>query len=318
MRWLCPGIVAAVAFLVAWVAVRHRTAGHPLAALRAWLGFGRGVRDLSRILEMPSGDLRKYEPYYRRHSIPKRSGGFRTLFIPDDETKALQRRILRRVLAGLRAHPAATGFERGKSILDNALPHAGRAVVVRTDVVDFFPTTRAERVEAYFRRIGWNAAAARVLTHLTTWDGGLPQGAPTSPRLSNLVNFHLDHLLARHAEARYGGRYTRYADDITFSFEKDRGRRVRGILQITRRTLRGFGYRMHRRKKLSVRRRHERQVVTGLVVNDRPRLPRATRRWLRAVRHHRATGRPMTLTEAQLQGWTAFEHMLRRDGTGSA
>jgi len=186
-------------------------------------------------------------------------------------------------------------------------------VVIRIDLIDFFPSTTASRVEAYFRRIGWNAEAAELLTRLTTHEGGLPQGAPTSPRLSNLVNFYLDVQLTRLA-ARYRGVYTRYADDLTYSFPRDYPRRMRGIDQKTRRILKHRGYQINY-KKLRILRRHQRQTVTGLVVNDHPQLPRRTRRWLRSVRHHVRTGRPITLTEEQLLGWTAFELMTLRAQT---
>ena len=69
-------------------------------------------------------------------------------------------------------------------------------------------------------------------------------------------------------------------------------------------------YQAHRRKNLSVRRQHQRQGVTGLVVNDRPRLPRETRRWLRAVRHHFLNNRPMTISRDQLMGWIGIQRML--------
>jgi len=215
------------------------------------------------------------------------------------------------VLAKLNCHAAAHGFERGRSIVTNARPHARQAVVIRMDIVDFFPATTAERVEKYFRRIGWDAKAAAILTRMTTYDGGLPQGAPTSPRISNLVNVRLDHQLNAWAVYR-GGSYTRYADDITFSLTRDYFRRVRGIIQYTKRTLKAFGYEMHERQKLSIRRRHTQQLVTGLVVNERVRLPRTTRRWLRAVRHRLETTGDCTLNHRQLQGWTALESMVDR------
>ncbi len=283
----------------------------PKEAKRAREGRGLAVPELARRLGMPERELRSFEPRYRRATIPKRSGGVRELLVPDDATKQLQRSLLHRLLRRLRAHPAAHGFERGRSIVTNALPHAGRAVVLRADIVDFFPSTSAERVDAYFRRVGWDAEAAALLTRLTTHEGGLPQGAPTSPRLSNLVNFHLDAVLAAFA-ARRRAAYTRYADDISISFAKDRPRRVRGALQKVRAVLKAKGYRMHGRKKLSIRRRHQRQVVTGLVVNDHVALPRRTRRLLRAMRHRLATTGSATLIEAQLQGWTALEGMVRR------
>src|SRR5439155_7805779 len=116
----------------------------------------------------------------------------RTITAPAEPLKNMQRRILLRLLARLRAHPCATGFERRQSIVTHALVHVGRDVVIKLDLKDFFTATKADRVEAYFRRIGWDADAAALLTNLCTHDSSLPQGAPTSPRLSNLVNHRLD------------------------------------------------------------------------------------------------------------------------------
>lgn len=294
--------------LRAWY--RNLFSDHPWAWLRAKLGWGLGIDELARRLGLTVDELNGFQPSYREAWIPKRSGGKRRLLVPDVETKRLQRRILCRLLAKLRAHDASRGFERGRSIVDNAAPHVGAAVVVRFDVVDFFPTTKSTRIEAYFRRIGWNRVAAQWLTRLTTHEGGLPQGAPTSPRLSSLVNFGLDERFARYAR-RKRGQYTRYADDLTFSFPRDKGRRVRGLAQRVKRVLRTHGYELHTRKKWSVRRRSQRQVVTGLVVNERVQLPRSRRRWLRAVKHRFEIGRAATIGLAQLRGWLAFDAMVR-------
>ncbi len=311
--WIALGVALVVFAVLAARASRGRprwSDPRPEEAQRAFDGKGLGIEELARRLGMGPRELRSFTPSYREARIPKRSGGTRRLLVPDDRTKAIQRRILRRLLDRLRAHPAANGFERGRSIVHNALPHVGRAVVLKLDVVDFFPATAAHRLDGYFRRIGWDADAAELLVRLTTHENGLPQGAPTSPRLSNLVNYHIDGQLAALA-ARRRGSYTRYADDITFSFEKDRPRRVRGIAQKARKILAANGYLMHVRRKLSVRRAHERQAVTGLVVNAKVALPRERRRWLRAVRHRMATGKAATITPAELQGWDAFERMVR-------
>src|SRR5262249_23095452 len=126
----------------------------------------------------------------------------RRILTPDERLKTIQRCILRRLLARLHCHPAATGFERSKSIIDNAQVHVGKAVVVRMDLKDFFASTRAERVRSYFRKISWNREASGLLVRLCTYQGGLPQGAPTSPRLSNLVNYRLDARLVALAARR--------------------------------------------------------------------------------------------------------------------
>lgn len=300
-----------------------------LWGLFRWLfrGRGHGVEELARRLGMTVAELRAFQPTYREFTIPKRSGGSRRILAPSDDLKALQRRILRRLLARLRAHPAATGFERGHSIVTNARAHAGQAVVVRMDLKDFFPATQAKRVRGYFRQVGWNRPAADLLTRLCTFDGGLPQGAPTSPRLSNLVNYRLDARLTglatrrrlrnprtagRLEERPVGATYSRYADDITFSFPTDDRTTIRYVVRMTGYIVAREGYELHKRRKLRVLRRHMCQQVTGLVVNARVNLPRRTRRWLRAVEHHVATDRAPTLTPTQLAGWRALREMIAR------
>jgi RNA-directed DNA polymerase len=300
--------------------------------LLGWLFHGRGhdVAELARRLDVDPRELGMIDPQYREFTIPKRSGGKRRILAPVPELKALQRRILRRLLARLRVHPAATGFERGKSIVTNARVHVGQAVVMRFDIRDFFPSTTAKRLKHYFRRIGYNRPAAKLLIRLCTHEGGLPQGAPTSPRLSNLVNYRLDARLAGMAR-RLGGTYTRYADDITVSFSDDdaaASNRQHAMQRFLRQVVQENGYQLHRRKKRSVRRRHHRQLVTGLVVNERVNLPREVRRRLRAIEHrarlsrttsledyqplsHHSREEP-TLSESQLEGWRAFQTMIAR------
>jgi len=303
------------------VALRNwfRALGNALGAFWKWLWEGKGfdVAELARRLDLPADQLLGFVPTYQERRIPKRSGGQRVLSVPADDLKRLQRRLLRRLLKRLRCHPAAKGFQSGESIVTNALPHVGQAVVVRLDLRDFFPATTAARVHRYFRRIGWTRPAARLLTQLCTHQGGLPQGAPTSPRLSNLLNFRLDRRIAAMAK-KLGAHYTRYADDMTLSFAHDERQRIRYVIRFVRRVAAAEGYRLHSRNKLRVRRQHQQQRVTGLVVNAGARLPRQTRRWLRAVAHHLRAGRPATLTPQQLAGWQAFDQMITSQARAAA
>jgi RNA-directed DNA polymerase len=287
---------------------RH-THGHPILWLKRLLGIGKNVHRLAEWLETDVDVLRHWQPAYRETRIPKKNGGHRILHVPDDDLKALQRRILRRLLAKPRTHPAAMAYERGKSIADNARPHVGRKVVIKLDLVDFFPSCRAERVEKYFRYIGWDMEAAAVLTRLCTHKDGLPQGAPTSPRLSNLLMFGFDEALTRFVRRRKGA-YTRYADDITISFPKDYPRRIRGTIQLVKRLAKPQGLMVHCRKKLLILRRHQQQRVTGIVVNEKMQLPRLVRRTLRAVEHRLKTGQEATMTREQLAGMRAYEAMI--------
>jgi RNA-directed DNA polymerase len=266
--------------------------------------------ELARRIGLPLPEIQRVAIDYRDVQIPKRSGGVRKLSIPNAVLKTLQRRLLHRVFGKLQAHPAAYGFERGKSIADHARQHVGRAVVVKFDLRDFFTATTAPRVEAYFRTIGWNAEAAALLTKLCTWQGSLPQGAPTSPRLSNLVNYALDAKLDR-VRRKGDGRYSRYADDLTFSYDAVKRSDLGWLIQSTREVCAQFGYRLNRRK-TRIMRRHQRQQVTGLVVNDKIALPRETRRRLRAIEHQRRRRGECSLSDEQLAGWQAFRAMVEK------
>lgn len=289
----------------------------PEAELRAWLGSGPAW-------------ARGYE--YRRFTLPKRRGGVRLINAPTDKLKALQRRVLRRLLNPLAPHPAATGFVRGRSIVDNARPHVGQGVVINLDLQDFFPSLTAARVEALFRALGWDSEAARILTAICTLDGVLPQGAPTSPALSNLACLKLDARLAALAR-RYGGAYTRYADDITLSFPAfGRNRRLRrhagpptpgrrprparsatrALLTWVREVLAAEGFRIQLKKKVRVQRPHQRQTATGLVVNQTINLPRATRRLIRAMQHRERLGQLDAAGQRRLRGLEALAGMVAR------
>ena len=310
-EWQVPVGIAAAAALAGWIYWATRP-----PQMRRWkrrFGLAPGVKELARRLGVREADIEKHRPSYREVRIPKKSGGQRVLHVPDDVTKALQRRILHRLLARMKSHDAAYGFERGRSIAHNAAQHVGRAIVLRFDVVDFFPSTKVDRIRALFVRYGWSDAAVEVLVRLVTHAGGLPQGAPTSPRLSNLVNVGLDEELGWWISRREG-RYTRYADDVTISFPENWIGEPERTGAAVREAFSRRGYKVHGKEKTSVRRRHQRQLVNGLVVNAKVALPRELRRRLRAARHHVRTGRACTFTPDQLKGWDAFESMVREQG----
>jgi hypothetical protein len=299
----------------------------------------RPVAELARRLGMSEEELRTIEPAYQEFTIAKRSGSKRRILSPAGPLKAVQRRILRRLLGRLRSHPAAQGFEKGRSIVTHALPHVGQAVVLCMDLRDFFETTSARRVRDFFGRLGWNREAVAILERLCTYRGGLPQGAPTSPRLSNLLNVRMDTRLAAmaaHCEKGVQGfrnprtgdavirsvprakiQYTRYADDLTLSFTSPDRQSIHAVLWLTRQIVRQEGYELHIRKKLRIRRRHHQQLVTGLVVNQAVNLPRTTRRWLRAIEHHLLTGKPTTLNAGQVAGWRAFVACIKKQAAES-
>jgi RNA-directed DNA polymerase len=140
-----------------------------LLDLIGYPGRGHDVDELARRLGLSVESLSAATPSYSEFEIPKRSGGVRRIAAPSPDLKELQRRILRRLLSRLRVHLAATGFERGQSFVTNACRHEAKAIVLRFDIKDFFPSITAHRVRKYFRAIGWNRKAARFLVRFVTW-----------------------------------------------------------------------------------------------------------------------------------------------------
>lgn len=296
---------------------------------------GRQAGELARRLETSLDILKAASINYHQFTIQKRSGGQRYIQAPAPALKKIQRTILHRLLSKLKTHPSATGFEKGTSIVTNAFAHVGAEIILRMDIKTFFTVTTADRLRGYFYGIGWDQESTDVLIRLCTHQGSLPQGAPTSPRLSNLVNYELDARLDGWAK-KVGAGYTRYADDITFSFHNlkhmasfeavaqnpktleriphiIKGKKaVTATIQMTKKVLAEYGYQLHTRRKLNIRYRHQQQRVTGLVVNEQVALPRKTRRWLRSVQHHLENGKPATLTPQQFAGWQAFREMVEK------
>ncbi len=180
-----------------------------------------GLAALARVLDVTISELADVPTNprisYRPFTIRKRGGGTRQIVAPSDSLKALQRRLLRRYLVLQPVHTAATAFGRGCSIAAHARRHLGQDLILTADLADFFPATRATRVRRWFNAHGWDGDALAVLTRLTVYRGGLPQGAPTSPMLSNVVNLRLDIELSELAE-KHQARYSRYCDDLAFSW----------------------------------------------------------------------------------------------------
>ena len=218
----------------------------------------------------------EWRPSYSITHIPKRSGGTRELQVPCQTTKQIQVTLYRKLFARYETHPSACGFISGKSIVDNAKPHVGNDVIVKLDIKEFFPSTSRRRILNYFRTTGWTNKASILLTQLLCYEQGLPQGAPTSPVISNIVNKSMDCRLDSLAN-EFNASYTRYADDITYSMAVYHRDRVHALLQSTGAILRSYGYKLNNKKKRIIR-GHRRQEVTGLVVNDVVNLPRSRRR----------------------------------------
>ena len=225
---------------------------------------------------------------YHKWSLPKKSGGTRTISAPCPLLKKTQRALLDKLFNPLGVHPAAFGFVQGRSIKGNAAIHVGQKIVANVDVKNCFPSVRWPLVLGAIRRdLGerFSAAAIGLLVDLCTAEGGLPIGAPTSPALLNRVLHISDEILSKHAEKR-GCKYSRYADDLSFS--GDHG--AIEMIGVATSTLQRIGLELDP-KKTNIFRRGRRQVCTGLVVNVQVSVPRTIRRRLRAAIHAVESGR---------------------------
>lgn len=252
---------------------------------------------------------------YAVYRIPKGNGRFRTIEAPDDDLKFVQRMILDRILPR-KVSKVATAFELGRGLVDNARPHVGRAVLLELDLKDFFPSFRYQKLLRYFLNLGYPRDSAVLLTELCTLNGHLPQGAPTSPHLANLMLKGFDRELAGLC-ARMRLKVTRYADDITISGKLD-PMKIDMLVATVRKSLSSLGLRLNWRK-IRVLRRNARQEVTGVVVNERLSVSRDTRRQLRQtmyyLRHYGLIGyEPVTRQGLeQLMGKVGFVNYVDPD-----
>ncbi len=274
--------------------------------------------------------------HYVKFLVPKKSGGMRTLAAPHKKLKAAQHWILANIAGKLPVTEAAHGFVAGRGIVSNATPHVGKTVVVNLDLSDFFPTVVFPRVRAVFERYGYSGSVATVLALLctecprsaVTYAGvkyeaatgprALPQGAPTSPALSNQVARKLDQRLLGVA-AKLGLTYTRYADDLTFSGGPGLNEKTGWLLAKVRHIAQAEGFTVNE-KKTRVMRRGTAQTVTGVVVNDKASICREELRRLRAILHRaKSEGLDAQNREERpnfrewLAGKIAFVSMVRPD-----
>ena len=274
--------------------------------------------------------------HYRRFAMPKKTGGERIISAPMPRLKRAQYWVLDNILARAPLHPAAHGFASGRSIVSNAMPHIGRAVVINIDLKDFFPSIAMPRIKGVFKQLGYSEQVATVLALLSTEsatetvvvDGEtfhvahgprtLPQGAPSSPALTNILCRRLDARL-QGAAAKLGFRYTRYADDLTFSADEAGGKLAGKLLWRIRQIVIDEGFTPHPAKQ-HVMRSSERQTVTGIVVNEKASVDRTTLHRFRAtlfqVEKDGPAGKQWNGNDnvlAALEGYAHFVQMVDAD-----
>jgi len=290
------------------------------AELARWLNVTLG--ELEWFADVQLRNARESSPrlgHYHYRWQSKRDGSARLIESPKLRLKLLQRQVLREILNRIPPHEAAHGFRAGRSICSFVAPHVARHIVVRLDLRDFFPSITRARVIALFLTAGYpepvalrlaGLCTARVPGKVLTSHPGrsspaqtfsrrklfetphLPQGAPTSPALANLAAHRLDCRLAGLA-AQAGADYTRYADDMVFSGDRDFVRQAERFCHRVCVIALEEGFEVHTRK-TRLMRPGVCQHAAGIVLNERANPPRREFDRLKAVLHNCAKLGPVS------------------------
>ena len=276
--------------------------------------FAIGEITQSRLSRLAIARVR--DSHYHQFEIPKKSGGTRVITAPGGELKRVLK-VLAYVLNYQFFVPAPVmGFVEGCSIATNAAEHTGKSYVLNIDLKDFFPSIRKRMVLSALKRHGIDDEVARLIARLSCHvpeDGGeecLPQGAPTSPILSNFACIHMDVRLSGLAQS-LGLTYTRYADDITFSSNHNVFREDGPFWEKLRSIISECGFTLNE-KKTRLLRPWDRQEVTGLTVNGKVNV---SRRYLKNLRAelHQMQYRDVTMEDwVKVMGKVNYVRMVRR------
>lgn len=211
------------------------------------------------------GDLfRDPESHYKTVKFKQENGKIRTLNIPDEELMSIQKRILHSILNRFVVSEYATAYIRRKCLRDNALPHIGKKYLLKLDIHDFFNSIDFSQVLTYvFNQNYFPKQVGYILTSLCCYKNSLPQGAPTSSYISNIVMFNFDEIIGEWCKSNSIA-YTRYCDDLTFSSDKP----LYYVYAKVKSMLQERGFELNENKTHFVT-SNSRQSVTGITVNEK-------------------------------------------------
>ena len=233
-------------------------------------------RDLginAKTLYAVSNNLGKH---YRKAKLPKKNGGFRNLSVPDEVLKSIQRQISEVLLIHMPVSRYAKAYRFGSSTLRNAKHHVGKQVVLKLAILHFFDSIQYSPVKDKVFPAQIYAEPLRILlTMLCYHKDALPQGAPSSPAITNIILYGFDELVGQWCRER-GISYTRYCDDMTFSGDFDPAE----VIRFVRLELKKTGFLLNEQK-TRIQRPGQQQTVTGIVVNEKLSIPEDYRRKLR-------------------------------------
>lgn len=212
---------------------------------------------------------------YRSFYIPKKTNGYRKIEAPNEHLLQIQRWINKNILNKLNVSDSAKGFKKKSSIVDNAKIHINKELVINLDIKDFFKSIKYGQIFRLFIYLGYTREVSHLLTKLCTNSNNvLPQGAPTSPILSNILMLKLDKRLSKLA-IKFNANYTRYADDITFSGDRNISKMIPIILKIIEDEKLKVNF-----SKFRLQYYYQTQMVTGLIVNKKLGIPKRLKKEL--------------------------------------
>lgn len=236
------------------------------------------------MLEVPIERLyfisRSKHLFYKKCEKLKSDGRVRVFFKPQGELKKIQSLIHQRILQYAPSHRIIHSYKKQRDSLSNATNHIGQEYVLKVDRKDFFPTIKPEMIHATLRKLGFSNNLAKLLTSICSFNEQLPQGAPTSPAIANLIQIPLAKRIDTLAEIHKVNRSI-FGDDVYLSGTK----RVKKSENLVRRIIEDGGFIINEDKS-GVRTSREQQLVTGIVVNEKLNVSKVYRRKLRAIIHN--------------------------------
>lgn len=238
------------------------------------------LEHLSILLGIKSGVLNnminKPASFYRQFKIPKKRGGLRDIVTPHTSLLEVQRWIAFNILSRFEIHDSAYAYVKSKNVAQNSSVHLGCTEMLKIDLKDFFPSITFPRVRELFKRLGYSKEITYYLTNLCCLNNSIPQGAATSPIISNVILLNLDKRL-NNLCSNNNIRYSRYADDLIFSGADS----VLKFKNLFEKNIKSEGFRINELKTKEYHSMH-RKMVTGIVVgSDKISLPKSKKREIR-------------------------------------
>lgn len=244
--------------------------------------------------------------FYKRHVIPKKNKKLRILDEPLPNLKEIQYWILNNILNKIKISRYAKAYTSGRNIKDHVKYHKSQKMVLTLDIKDFFTNITSEHINSFFIQLGYSNYVANLLTKLCCLNNSLPQGAPTSPILSNIIMKPFDEVISTFCK-NSNLRYSRYADDLAFSSDKID---VNELTTLINSNLNIIGLKLNESKTMLMS-NNQRQIISGIITNSKIQVPREKRDELRqAIYYIEKFGLENHLSRIQISKANYIRHLL--------